>query len=37
MAVEDQALQRLARIALGSRDALDDRLEDLGDTGPVLG
>ena len=37
MAVEDQALERLRRVALRRRDALDDRLEDVGDAGPVLG
>ncbi len=37
VAVEDEALQRLRRVALGRRDARDDRLEDLGHAGPVLG
>ena len=37
MAVEDEALERLRRVALGGRDPRDDRLEDLGDAGPVLG
>jgi hypothetical protein len=37
VAVEDQALERLRRVAFRSRDALDDRLEDLGHSGPVLG
>ncbi len=35
--VEDQALDRRVGIALGRRHALDDRLEDLGDAGAVLG
>ena len=37
MAVEDEALERLRRVALGRRDAGDDRLEDVVDAGPVLG
>ncbi len=37
VAVEDQALQRLGRVALGGRDAGDDRLEDVGDARAVLG
>ena len=37
MAVEDQALDRRVRVALRGRDALDDRLEDVGDAGAVLG
>ena len=37
VAVEDQALERLRRVALGCRDAGDDRLEDVGDAGAVLG
>jgi hypothetical protein len=36
VAVEDQALERRGRIARRRRDALDDRLEDLGDAGPSL-
>ena len=35
--VEDQGLERRRRVALRRRDALDDRLEDLVDAGPVLG
>jgi hypothetical protein len=35
--VEDQALERRLGIALGRRDPLHDRLEDLGDAGAVLG
>ena len=37
VAVEDEALERLRRVALRGRDPRDDRLEDLGDAGPVLG
>ncbi len=37
MAVEDEALERFRGIALGRRDARDDRLEDLVHPGPVLG
>ena len=37
VAVEDQALERLGRVALRGRDPLDDRLEDLGHARPVLG
>ena len=37
VAVEDQALDGGARIALRRRDPLDDRLEDVDDAGPVLG
>ncbi len=37
MRVEDQALERLVRIALGRRDALHDRFEDFGDARPILG
>ena len=37
MTVEDQALDGGVRIALGGRDALDDRLEDVDDAGAVLG
>ena len=37
VAVEDQALERRRRVALRRRDALDDRLEDLGDAGALLG
>ena len=37
MAVEDQALDGLGRIALGRRDAGDDGLEDLRHARPVLG
>ena len=36
VAVEDQALQRSLGVALRRRDPRDDRLEDLGDTRPVL-
>ena len=35
--VEDEGLERLRRIALRRRNAGDDRLEDLGDAGAVLG
>ena len=37
MAVEDEALDGLRGIALGRWHAGDDRLEDLGHAGPVLG
>ena len=37
VAVEDEALHRRGRIALRGGDALDDRLEDVDDAGPVLG
>ena len=37
VAVEDEALDGLRRVALGRRDPGDDRLEDLGDAGAVLG
>ncbi len=37
VAVEDQALERLAGVALRRRDPLDDRLENLRDAGAVLG
>ncbi len=37
MTVEDEALDRFGRVALGRRDAGDDGFEDLGDARPVLG
>ena len=37
VAVEDQALDGLRRVALRRRDPRDDRLEHLGNPGPVLG
>jgi hypothetical protein len=37
VAVEDQGPERLRRIALRGRDPLDDRLEDVGHAGAVLG